>query len=218
MKLFKKKPRTDNKTESVDEDYSSHLAASGEVIEESSGRDTFASVVTTFGGGVKFIIGLLVFAVVVIAAIYTFLAGTLMFAAPTDEPTKKIWVARGTFQGGQIDTGKIVYGSSTTLSPTNFFGKVTEGYTGADEYFVIKTLAGPVSEVSSSDGNIFIDGEKTEHKGEIQKSQLVNQYLGQCIVGDACVPGEYVIVDYPSVSGEVRGVLSPSGLSDIDAN
>lgn len=215
MKITKPKFRK-QKEEPVDENYSSPLASAGEIIEETSGRDTFASAVLTFGGGLKFIISVILFIVLALVTLYTFLSGTLMFTAPVqDSAIERAWVARGTFQGGQIDPERVIYGSSTTPAATNFAGKVMEGYVGADEYFVAKTIAGPVANVSSKNGKIAINGKKTDFKGNIKSTKLVDQYLAKCLEG-SCEPGEYIVLDYKSVSGEVRGFLSPLGFRGAD--
>lgn len=216
MKFVKPKLRKAKDTESMDEGYNSHLAVpGGEIIEETSGRDTAASIALTLGGGIKFILGLLVFALLVVGSIYTFLAGTLMFTAPSeDSSSERIWVARGTFQGGQIDAGTTVYGSASDFAGRDFIGKVKEGYVGAKDYFVVDTIAGPVAEVSSKNGVILVNGSATKFKGEIETTRLSKQYLAQCVEG-SCAPGEYVVVDYDSIAGEVRGVISLTGLSDI---
>lgn len=216
MKLFKQKPKTDRETETLDENYNSHLAATGDIIEEVSGRDTVASIALTLGGGIKFAIGIILFAVIVLTALYTFLAGTLMLTTPSSgSHTDRIWVARGTFQGGQIDSGKVVYGSASVDASTEFVGKIVEGYIGAKDYFVVKTIVGPVAEITSKNGIVYINGSKTEYKADIEKTLLRDQYFAQCVEG-SCKPGEYVIVDYASVVGEVRGVITPTGIKDIN--
>lgn len=216
MKLFKKKPKTVRATEQLDENFNSPLASNAEVIEEMSGRDTVAGIANTLGGGVKFVIGIALFTVFVLVSIYTVLSATLMFTAPSDDSAmERLWVARGTFQGGQIDSNVNVYGSATQEAPTDFVGRMIEGFVGTPDHFVIKTIAGPVAEVGSSKGVITVNGVKTPYKGKVANTKLIDQYLGQCIEG-SCKPGEYVVVNYSSVSGEVRGVLGLTGLKDIN--
>lgn len=198
----------------VEEGYVSPLSNKGEVIEEASGRDTATALALSVGGGLKFILGIILLAVFVIAAIYTALAGTLMFLAPSDSATAKVWVARGTFEGGRIDTGKTVYGSATGDASTDLIGKALEGFVGAKDYFIADVVVGPVGDLSSSKGEIYLNGKNLHLKGNIQNIRLREQYLAKCVEG-SCIPGEYVVIDSSSVSGEVRGKVSLKGVTDV---
>lgn len=215
MRFKKLKPARE--VENIDENYSSPLIAPGEeVVREKSGRDTAASLALTFGGGLKFILGVVIFGILVLIALYTFLSASLMFAAPSpNSETERIWVSRGTFEGGKIDPGTTVYGSSTGSAGQDFFGKIAEGYVGANDYYIADTLIGPLGEVESREGTIYLNGQPTEHKGDISPVRLSDQYLAECVSGDLCEPGDLVIIDSESVSGEVRGFISFEGLEDV---
>src|SRR5690606_30976596 len=83
MNFGKKKK---NAIEEIDESYNSYLSApDGEIIEKSSGRDAVRTVATGLGGGIKFIIGVILLIVLVVGTSYTLLGGTLMFLAPNSD-------------------------------------------------------------------------------------------------------------------------------------
>lgn len=213
---FSKKKKVNN-IEEVDESYNSYLSApDGEIIEKSSGRDAVKSLLSTTGGGIKFIIGAILLIVTVVMATYTVLGGTLMYLAPTDDATEKTWVARGTFSGGKIPHDTTVYASTTTTVAENFMGKAIEAYTGVPEAITAKVIAGPVVEVDTNKkGFITINGKASEHKGNIKKAQLKNEYLMQCLSG-SCTKGEYLVVPYDVVSGEVKAYVGLSGVKTVD--
>lgn len=203
--------------EEIDENYVSHLIAPGEaIVRESSGRDTFASLLLTFGGGIKFLISIVAFVIFVLITLYTCLSGTLMFAAPSPTSSaERIWVARGTFDGGNIDAGKTVYGSSAGPVASDFIGKFSEGYTGVEEHYVADVVAGPLGVVTSRDNQIFVDGKATGIAGSTSEIKLRDQYIATCVFGDYCQKGQVIIIDKNSVSGEVRGILSLNGVRDV---
>lgn len=211
-----KKLRPAREVENIDENYSSPLIAPGEeVVRESSGRDTAASLALTFGGGLKFILGVLVFGLLILIALYTFLSASLMFAAPSPtSDTERIWVARGTFEGGQVDPGTTVYGSSSGPASQGFLDKIAEGYVGAQDHYIVDTLIGPLGDLESRDGSVYLNGQPTDVKGDIEPIRLSDQYLAECVSGDLCEPGDLVVVDRDSIAGEVRGILSFDGLRD----
>lgn len=205
-------------TESVSESYESPLAApQTEIPDSESGRDKVASVTRSLGRGTKTIIGVIAFTLFVVVAVHTALAGSLMFTASLDDKpaTERVWVARGTFIGGNIDSGTTVYGSTTTYAPDNFLTKVMEGYTGAPDYFVAEVIAGPIASVSNGSGEkILINGKDSGYVGKVEKIDLKNQYLAQCIDG-ACEKGKMIVAEYASISGEVRGILYPFGMKEF---
>ncbi|MBC9707536.1 MAG: hypothetical protein H9W81_21960 [Enterococcus sp.] len=203
-------------TEEVSENYTSPLAASGAAVPESeSARNHVATAARGITGIAKTIISLAVLAMVVFIAVYTSLAGTLMFVAPTvdgDKLSERAWVARGTFVGGKIDPGTQVYGSATTLAPDNFMGKMMEGYTGAPDAFIAEVFAGPIADISTDKNkNVLINGEKSGYTGEVKATQLRSQFIAVCVSGE-CEPGEIVIIESGSISGEYKGTLSFSGM------
>lgn len=207
-----------NTIEEIDESYNSYLSApDGEVIEKSSGRDAAKTIANGLGGGVKFILSIIMLIVLVIGASYTLLGGTLMFLAPNnDSSIDRTWVARGTFDGGKIDAGTTVYASSTQTAPQGMFKKIVESYVGTPDSFIAKTIAGPVVEVSSKKGIIHVNGKATDHKGNIENTQLRNEYLMKCISG-SCAEGEYIVVPFEAVSGEVKGTVGLSGVKLNDS-
>lgn len=211
MNFGKKKKKT---IEEIDESYNSYLSApDGEIIEKSSGRDAARTIATGLGGGVKFILGIILLIVLVLGTSYTLLGGTLMFLAPnSDSAVDRTWVSRGTFDGGKIKAGTIVYASSTQASPEGMFSKIIESYVGTPDSFIAKTIAGPIVEVSSKNGVIHVNGKATEHKGNIEKTELRDEYLMKCMSG-SCGDGEYMVVPYSTVSGEVKGVIGLSGVN-----
>lgn len=215
MNFGKKKK---NAIEEIDESYNSYLSApDGEIIEKSSGRDAVRTVATGLGGGIKFIIGVILLIVLVVGTSYTLLGGTLMFLAPnSDSAVNKTWVSRGTFDGGKISTGTVVYASSTQTVPEGMLNKAIEAYVGAPDAFIAKTIAGPVVEVSSKNGVIHVNGKATKEKGNIETTKLRNEYLMKCMSG-SCAEGEYMVVPFETVSGEVKGTVGLSGVKLNDS-
>lgn len=203
-------------TEEVSESYTSPLAASGTDIPESeSARNHVAAAARGLSSITKTIITVIMLAVVVGIAVYTSLAGSLMFLAPTvdnDKVTERSWVARGTFVGGKIDTGTQVYGSATTLAPEGFIKKALEGYMGVPDAFIAEVISGPIANITTDKAkNILADGKKTGYTGEVKDTKLRSQFLAVCVSGE-CVPGEIVIIESGSISGEYKGDISFSGL------
>lgn len=203
-------------TEEVSESYTSPLAASGTAVPESeSARNHVATAARGLTGITKTILSISLIAVMVAIAVYTSLAGSLMFLAPSvdgEKVTERSWVARGTFVGGNIDVGTQVYGSATTLAPEGFMGKMIEGYMGADDAFIAEVISGPIANVNTDKANnIIVDGKKTGYVGEIKETKLRGQFLAVCVTGE-CTPGEIVIIESGSISGEYKGIISPSGV------
>lgn len=212
-----RKLKSSNEFEDIDENYASPLISPGEVIvRESSGRDTAASLALTFGGGIKFLLGILAFILLIFITLYTFLAGTLMFAAPSSNSAmERIWVARGTFEGGNVNSGQTVYGSAAGPAADSFVGKFMEGYSGVQDYYVADVVAGPLGIVTSKDNQVLVDGKQVGITGSTKEIRLRDQYLATCVTGDSCEPGQLIIIDKDSIAGEVRGVLSTEGMVDI---
>lgn len=202
--------------EEVSESYTSPLAAAGGAIPESeSTRNHVTAAARGLSSVTKTIVTVALLTVLVGIAVYTSLAGSLMFLAPSvdkGKATERAWVARGTFVGGNIETGTQVYGSATTLSPDGFFGKTMEGYMGADDPFIAEVISGPIANVTTDKAqNIIVDGKKTGYTGEVKNTKLRGQFLAVCVSGE-CVPGDIVIIESGSISGEYKGIISPSGL------
>lgn len=205
-------------TEEAPANYKSHLAAPiSETADTETARDHIATATKTLGRGAKVLIGTALFTVFILVAIHTALAGSLMFTASTDDRpmTERVWVARGTFVGGQIDSGTQVYGSASSLAADDFLGKVKEGYLGSPDYYIATVIAGPVATVENGkDNKILVNGKDSGYTGKVEKTNLRNQFLAECIEG-ACTPGEFIYADYASIAGEVNGVIYPFGIKKI---
>lgn len=205
------KPTRSNITETAPEGYRSPLSVlSGGKEKVETTNSTMSSVAASAKHGLKMTMLTIAFIFVILAVLYTSLAGTLMIAAPsTQGDISKTWVARGTFTGGQIKPDTFIYASKSTPASTDFIGKVLEGYMGTNDGFVSQVISGPFNKIATdSKGQITIDGKVTDHVGNVGSRILNNQYLVQCIEGN-CKPGEYLIADYSSVVGEARGTVSP---------
>lgn len=204
--------------EEVSESSNSHLAApQTEIPVSESGRNNAAALAQGLGRGTKTLVATFAFVLFVIVLIHTALAGSLMFTASVDgkSSTERAWVARGTFVGGKIDPGAVVYGSTTEYAPTDFISKVIQGHVGAPDYFIGEVIAGPVAKVETNkEGKVLVNGKDSGYKGKTKESDLKNQYLAVCVSG-ACEEGDLIIADYASISGEVRGYLYPFGLEKI---
>lgn len=215
-KLFRSK-----EAEEVPESYSSPLAApQSEIPATESGRNHLASAVQGVGRGTKALFGLFAFVLLLVVMIHTALAGSLMFTAPVDDKpvTERAWVARGTFVGGQIEPGTIVYGSASSAAPTDFIGKAIQGYTGAPDYFMAESIAGPVAKVETDSNNkVLVNGKDSGYTGKIESGRLDGQYLAVCISG-ACKEGELIIAQYESIAGEVRGFIYPFGMETVKSS
>ena len=209
-------PFAKKKDDASEDNYVSPLSSGVEVLEEESSRDTAVAIVRTTYGGIKFIVSMIVLVIFILVTLYTVVCGTIMYTAPahSGNPTERLWVSRGTFDGGQISPNTVVYGSGSKDAATGFIGRAIEGYIGASDSFVAKTLIGPVGDLSSKGGTVYLNGEKTKLKGNIENYRLHDEYLATCISG-SCTPGEFVVVKYPSVSGEVRGLITMSGVKDV---
>lgn len=205
------KPTRSNITETAPEGYRSPLSVlSGGKEKVETTNTTLSNVAASTKHGLKMTMLTLLFVFLILAVLYTSLAGTLMIAAPSSKgEMTKTWVARGTFNGGQIKPNTFIYASKSHAASTDFMGKVLEGYMGTDNAFVAQVISGPFNKVATdSHGKITIDGKATDHSGDVVSRILNNQYLVQCIEGD-CVPGEYLVAEYASVVGEARGTISP---------
>lgn len=215
-KLFRSK-----ETEEVSESYSSPLAApTSEIPATEAGRNHLAAAAQGVGRGTKALFGLIAFVLLLIVMIHTALAGSLMFTASIDDKpaTERAWVARGTFVGGQIEPGTIVYGSASAYAPTDFIGKVIQGYAGAPDYFMAESIAGPVAKVETNANNqVLVNGKDSGYTGKVETTKLDDQYLAVCISG-ACKEGELIIAEYASISGEVRGFVYPFGMEPVESS
>jgi hypothetical protein len=207
--------------EEVPESYSSPLAApTNEIPATESGRNYVATAVNGLGRGTKALFGLIAFVLFLFLMIHTALAGSLMFTAPVDDKpvTERAWVARGTFVGGKIDPGTIVYGSASSYAPTDFIGKAIQGYTGAPDYFMAEVIAGPVAKVETDSANkVLVNGKDSGYTGKVESAKLDDQFLAVCISG-ACEEGKLIIAEYKSIGGEVRGFLYPFGLETVKSS
>lgn len=215
-KLFRSK-----NAEEISESSSSPLAAAQtEIPVTESGRNHLASAVTGAGRSAKALFGIVAFFLLLITMIHTALAGSLMFTAPVDDKpvTERAWVARGTFVGGKIAPGTIVYGSASNYAPTDFIGKTVEGYMGAPDYFMAEAIAGPVAKIATdADNRVLVNGADSGYTGKIDSANLDGQYLAVCVSG-ACEEGELIIAEYESISGEVRGFLYPFGMEAVESS
>lgn len=216
MNLFKKF-RKNETTEVSDTGYVSPLASNAEIMEETSGRDVAASAARTLGGGIKFISGIVAFALLIVAATYAILSATLMFTTPHNgQQMDRVWVARGTFEGGNVNEGTTILASASSTSPKNFLNKMAEGFVSPADPVIAKVIAGPIAEVSSKKNIIYINDKKTAYEGTIENTKLINKYLAVCIDSASCEANTYIVIDKDSISGEVRGFVSLSGVREIN--
>lgn len=158
---------------------------------------------------IKTIIFFLIAGVILFAVLYSSLAATLMFTAPSqDSQTERVWVARGAFPGGLVPAGSYVYGSATTPESNSLITKAGEGYTGASQDFVAEIIAGPNAKVSVDDaGRIIVNDVATPYNGKVSNQMLNHQYLGVCMEG-SCDKGTILTIPESNVYGEAKGVIN----------
>lgn len=149
--------------------------------------------------------------IVLVAGIYAGLASTILYVVPSDK-NDSFAVARGTYVGGVVPAGSIIYVSMSSSIENNFLSNLQEGFNGVKDGAVVKTLAGPVQEISIDmknsevslykDGKIedIIEGVIPEQYADI--TLLKNQYLVECVSG-ACKKGQLSIINQEQISGEV---------------
>lgn len=174
-----------------------------------STKSTGTAVAESIGRLLKGILILVSFAVILLGVLYSGLAATLMFTAPSeDDQANRVWVARSAFPGGLVPEGSYVYGASNKAADNSILTKVAEGFVGTDKYFVAKTIAGPDGKVSTdSNGNIVVNGTATEHKGQVSDRTLDKEYISICTEG-ACDKGAIIFVPEGNIVGEAKGFVN----------
>lgn len=179
-----------------------------------STKSTGTAFMESVGRFLKGILILVGFAVILFGVLYSGLAATLMFTAPSeDDHTNRVWVARSAFPGGLVPAGSYIYGSANSAADPSIMTKVAEGYIGTSKYFVGETIAGPSGKVSTNEtGNIVVDGKVTEYKGNISEQTLSKEYLSVCKEGN-CTEGEVIFVPENNIIGEAKGFVNLADFS-----
>lgn len=222
MKSFNFKPKK-KQAEEVPENYQSPLSTGKQVdIEGGNSNARLAATITT--RFIKGILAIVLALIAIVAIVYSIMAGSLMFLAPSTNPNAedgRIWVTRGGFVGGNPKVDDILYASASVSydpnnkTPTEKFLKwgsqVGEGVFGVENHIVAKAITGPYNKISSKDGFIVIDGNKTKYKSDVEEFILANSFLALCLEG-SCDKGELIEVKKEYIIGEVRGIVSLTGV------
>jgi hypothetical protein len=172
-------------------------------------EESWASIIL---GWVKTIVGYFALVVVLLLAVYTGLAATVVFFSSVGGQTAL--VARGTFIGGIPDKGDMMYISNDTPDPKSPVNNVVVGFKGAPEASIVENMSAEYDKVSVSGNNIQIadqvinDAVLLNAKGDRVTSgtiSLNNQYVVQCVTG-ACDADSYLVIDSKQIYGEIKNV------------
>lgn len=215
--VFKKTKLSRNgETVEVPEDYSSPLAASDDAPATEDNEKISRVVLGSLGRGLKATIGVFIGLIALSFALYTALAGTLMFAAPVNTSSfERVVVARGMFVGGVVNPGTFVYGSMQSKAADDFFGKVAEGYVGSPKYFIGEVVAGPFGTISNgAEDSVLFNNQPTGYFGKITSQKIDKSYLVRCINGD-CEKNSLMVVNTTNMIGEARSIVYPFGTSSF---
>ena len=160
----------------------------------------------------KVTISYFIFAVLAIVGVYVGVAGTLMVATPLSESHAEshVWIQRNKFPGGIPTIGQPVFASITEAAPTDFVGKVLQGFVEIPNSGIFLNIAGPNGEVHSQDNAIFFKGEPTGFNGTINENNVIDlkrQYLMLCVSGD-CNKDSYYLVPRENIIGEPTHYVS----------
>lgn len=162
----------------------------------------------------KTIVGFTSLAAFLLIFVYVGLSATLMTSVPSDDSlTERVWIARGTFTGGNAPTGSFVYASATTAKPSGPIDKILEGFVGAPQGLVAEVVAGPYGTVGSDENGTITWENKivSGYEGTVETHLLNKEYLAKCIQG-SCTAGELIYVPMSNVSGEAKSTLSFTGI------
>jgi len=167
-----------------------------------------------FAGWLKSGALFLVSAVLIFAVLYTTLAVSLFFT--TFVEGKPVFVARGTFLGGEPALTDKILGSRTEASEDDPLNRLQYAFMGVPNSVVGEISSGPVDTISAANGQISISGSSSQsYEGvlvdesgqpqDVSSRKLQDEYLVKCMSGE-CQPGSYFLIKGESIFGEVQNV------------
>lgn len=159
---------------------------------------------------VRSVAGILIGSAILLVAIYAVLASTVLLVMRAGG--ENALVLRNAFPEGAAPAGTYVYASSQTINPS-FGGRLSQATVGVPAGAVVRIVAGPTGKISNDKkGRIVINGKATDYRVAVKATTLARKYLALCVAG-ACEPGTAVLIGQDTIVGEVKGYVSPSGLT-----
>jgi len=169
-------------------------------------------------GWSKGFIGFILVALIIVAALYSGLAATLMMYSPiSSNSSSRVLVVRNTWSktAGQPPLNTNVVISSTTALPSEWWNRVAVGWTGIANPAIVKISSTDYEKLyianskvtgltSKLNGNFTGSADfKYDPTAKAQNYQLKNEYLVQCVSGN-CKPGTYSIISNSQIYGVTK--------------
>lgn len=172
-------------------------------------EQTWGSIIA---GWIKSIILFVLLVGLVLLAVYSALAATVLYVSSVDG--KLAMVARGTFVGGVPEQGNKILISTTDPAPTEILDKLKVGFMGAANPAIYTVLSKTAYDTISVSNNVITVGDKPvegtffdlstgEAVPNMAQQRLDNQVVISCLGGD-CEPGTVSIVSPDFIYGEVK--------------